>query len=448
MRRAVVAMSMLMSPLAALPVSAQQLPAVLTLEEALRIAREHSPVYQRTTNDLELASDAVRSAWAAFMPTLSTSLSSGLNLSRRAIAENEFGEVVERPTTVTTRSSSSSQGISAGMTVFDATMLPNVRAEQAQYDVTIAQIEAAAITLDAQVSRAFYATVQATRNITLEEQLLASARERLEHTEQLMGLAARTRVDLLGAQEEVLTSEQNLQRARGTADKARLTLAATIGIEPQLSMTVDTVMPAVFDPSELNVEQLVARAVAGSPAVLQSSAALRVAGHRRSAASARRWPTVSMNGSYGRSGSARGYGGFGEMDLPNSGTGMSIGVSLPLFSRFQTARAIGAAAAAEQDASYDLRSARLSVEADVRSRIIDLSSAFRALQMAEERAAISRERLDLAMQQYQSGSATFTELQNVIDRTSQAERQALDARFEFYTARINLEETLGSRLGA
>ncbi|CAN5722823.1 hypothetical protein BH23GEM10_BH23GEM10_06690 [soil metagenome] len=66
--------------------------------------------------------------------------------------------------------------------------------------------------------------------------------------------------------------------------------------------------------------------------------------------------------------------------------------------------------------------------------------------MADERAAISRERLELALQQYQSGSATFTELQNVIDRTSQAERQALDARFEFYTARINLEETLGSRL--
>ncbi|CAN5722952.1 hypothetical protein BH23GEM10_BH23GEM10_06700 [soil metagenome] len=379
MMRGVIAVSMLMMPLAALPLSAQQLPAGLTLEDALRIAREHSPVYQRTTNDLELASDAVRSAWAAFMPTLSTSLSSGLSMSRRTIAENEFGEVGERPTTVTTRSSSSGQSISAGMQVFNATLLPNVRAEQAQYEVASAQIEGAAIQLDAQVSRAFYAAVQATRNITLEEQLLASARERLEHTEQLMGLAARTRVDLLGAQEEVLTSEQNLQRARGTADKARLTLAVTMGIEPQLAMTVDTVMPPVFDPAELNVEQLVADAVVNSPDVLQRMAALRAAGHRRSAASAQRWPTVSMSGSYGRSGSARGYGGFGELDLPNSGTGMSMSISLPLFSRFQTSRAIGAAAAAEQDASHDLRSAQLTVESEVRSRVIDLASAYRAL---------------------------------------------------------------------
>jgi outer membrane protein TolC len=95
---------------------------------------------------------------------------------------------------------------------------------------------------------------------------------------------------------------------------------------------------------------------------------------------------------------------------------------------------------------HDLRGAGLAVQRDVRQAAIDLLHAFRSLRLAEQNAELSRERQELTQEQYRLGGITFTELQNVIDRTAQAERQALEARFAFINARLVLEERLGAPL--
>lgn len=428
--------------------SAQQAPAVLTLDEALRIARSGNPEFLRTANDLEVAGSSVRSAWGAFLPNLNTSLNFSGSRSTTLTGEDFFGEPIESPEPVTSRRSSASQGISTQMTLFDGgTTLRNLQARRATYDGVDAQIEAAGIQLDARVSREYFQAVRAVRNITLEEYLLASARDRLERTEQLLRLAARNREDVLGARADVAQAEQNVERARGDADKTRLTLAATLGMQPTTSISVDTVLPPVFNPADLDVEALVAGALASSPVVRQRDASLRAAKYGASAARARRLPSISANAGYSRGMSASGYGAFGEFNPgENYGFSFGVGVSLPLFSRFQTSDAIAQASAGAVDAEHDLHAARLTVERDVRAAIIDLDNAFRSLQLAEEQVDLNRERQELTQERYRLGGSDFTTLQNVIDRTAQAERQALEALFGFINARISLEEKLGHRL--
>src|SRR5690606_10929212 len=146
----------------------------------------------------------------------------------------------------------------------------------------------------------YFQAVRAVRNITLEEYLLASARDRLERTEQLLRLAARNREDVLGARAAVAQAEQNVERARGDADKTRLTLAATLGLQPTTGISVDTVLPPVSHPADLDVEALVAGALARSPVVRQRESTLRAAKYGASAARARRLPSISANAGYSR----------------------------------------------------------------------------------------------------------------------------------------------------
>jgi outer membrane protein len=169
--------------------------------------------------------------------------------------------------------------------------------------------------------------------------------------------------------------------------------------------------------------------------------------HGASAARGARLPQISLSGSYGRSLSANHTDALGRFDLPNSGAGMNISVSLPLFSRFSTSAGVAAADAAAADAEYLLREQRLRLATDVRNAHTDLGNAHRSLELAEQSAALSRERLELAQEQFRLGALSFTDLQNVIDRTAQAERSELDARFAFVAARIALEEQLGAPLG-
>jgi outer membrane protein len=432
----------------AAPAAAQQWAGALTLEEALRLAREHNPSFQRVRNDLDVAAASVRAAWAsAFLPALNSSLSFGGSRSTTVTGLDPFGQVVRLPDPTTSRGSSASQGVSTQLTLFDGlASVRNLSAQRAQYDATEAQVATLELQLAAQVAREYFQAVRAERLIALEDALLASARERLTRTEELLLIAARNRVDVLGARADVAQSEQSLQRARGEADKARLTLATTLGLDPTTSMTLDTVLPHVFDPSDLDPAALVARALAGNPVLHQREAAVAVARHRAAAARGRRLPSVSASAGYSRSVNERGYGAIGELNPLNYGFSFGMSVSLPLFSRFQISSAITDAAAAAEDAEHDLRGARLALERDVRAALIELDNAFRNLQLAEQNADLSRERQELTQEQYRLGGVNFTELQNVIDRTAQAERQALDARFLLITARLNLEEKLGARL--
>jgi outer membrane protein len=432
---------------AATPAAAQQ-PTHLTLDDAIRIARSANPDFLRTANDLDVAENAIRSAWGSFLPSLNTSLNFSGSRSTTLTSEDFFGDPIESPEPITSSRSSASQGISTQMTLFDGgATLRGLQARRAAYLGVDAQIEALAIQLDARVSREYFQAVRAVRNIALEEYLLASARDRLERTEQLLRLAARNREDVLGARSDVAQAEQNVERARGDADKARLTLATTLGMSPTTSLTVDSILPRVFNPADLDVDALVAGALAGSPQVRQREAALRTAKHTASAARARRLPSISASAGYNRGMSAAGYGAFGEFNPgQNYGFNFGIGVSLPLFTRFQTSEAIAQASANAVDAEHDVRSARLAVERDVRTAMIDLDNAYRSLQLAEEQVELNRERQDLTQERYRLGGSDFTTLQNVIDRTAQAERQALEALFGFINARISLEERLGHRL--
>src|SRR5690606_25667889 len=102
--------------------------------------------------------------------------------------------------------------------------------------------------------------------------------------------------------------------------------------------------------SSLDVDALVAGALGRSPIVQQRDAALRAADHTASAARRRRLPSITANAGYSRGLSANGYGAIGEFNPgQNYGYNFGIGLSLPLFSRFQTSENIARAEASADD---------------------------------------------------------------------------------------------------
>ena len=433
---------------AAAPSAAQQLPDKLTLEDALRLAHAGNPIFRKTENDLELASNGIRAAWAAFLPTLNPSINFSGGRSRTLTGQDDYGSPIQLPEARDYRSSSTGQSLNIGsITLFDGgANIRTVRERRANYAMVDAQIAQQRIELDARVSREFYQAIRAIRNIALEESLLASAQERLTRTEELLRLAARNRVDMLGARSDVKQGQQNVERARGEADRARLTLAATLGLPAPAPLQLDTVLPPVFDPANLDVDWLVAQALRTSPAVRRGEHAVSAANQRAAAARGARWPRLNAGVSYSRGMQLSSYEAFKQFNPQNWSFDVNYSLTLPLFTRFQISNQIAAEEAAARDADYDLRATRLALEKDIRTSIIDLNNAYRSLQLALERVELSRERQQLAQEQYRLGGISFIELQNLFDRTAEAERQALDARFTFISARLALEEKLGAGL--
>ena len=419
----------------------------LSIDDAVKLARANNPAFQKTLNDVEVAEADVRQRWGGFLPSLSADVRfSGFN-SSRVTGEDDYGQPVRLPNPIDVKGSSAQQGIGLSMTLFDGGgVIRELSAAKAQVAASNARIRSEELRLTGEVTRQYYRALRAGKLTEVEKQLLASAQERLQRTEALLRVAGSSPVDVLGARAEVASQEQAVARAEAEAQKELLLLREMLGMIGDEGIQLSSDLPAPFDPSALSVSDLVARAVSAAPDVIAAQASARAADQQAGAARARRLPSVTANAGYGRSMSLSSYDALWELDPQNRAFNFGISASLPLFSKFQTSAAIARADAMRDDARHDQRAAVLRVERQVRSAYIDVVNAHKILELAERKAALSRERLELAQEQYRNGAMSFAELQIVIDRTASAEREVVDARAGYAASVSMLEQFVAARV--
>jgi len=75
-----------------------------------------------------------------------------------------------------------------------------------------------------------------------------------------------------------------------------------------------------------------------------------------------------------------------------------------------------------------------------------VKSALTYVALAERAAELSNERLRLSRERYAIGAITFANLQLLIDRAAQEERQVINARYSFAAAAAALAERVGRPL--
>ena len=232
------------------PAAAQDPPRVMTLADALEIARDRNPSYLRAVAQADATGADVRASFGAFLPNLNANLSWNGSSRTTITGEDDFGRPIELPSSFTFKSSSASQGLSTAITLFDGLQnINSLKASEAGRDAADEGVDLQATSVDAEVARRFYTALQGQRLIEVEEQLLEVSRQQLDATERLFRVAARSEVDVLGAQVQVANAEQQLERARGEERKALLRLAEQIGLEDGVEFEVEGALPPIFDPS-------------------------------------------------------------------------------------------------------------------------------------------------------------------------------------------------------
>jgi len=419
---------------------------LLTLEEALERALRHNPEIRRARNSLELSPVAVRAAYGAFLPSFTLSAGTNLNASRVAVAEDFFGNPIENPELRTASTSASSQGISLGLPLFQGgRRLHQLRLERGEAAGREGEAAARLIAQLAGVERRFMEARRAEELLALEEEVLEERRRDQEVTRRLFRLAARSQVDVLGAELEVQEQERAVSEARGALRQSRLALRTVIGDVGLPPFVPAPVSLDPFDPGGLDVEALVRTSLLGHPRVSQGEAAVAGAMARAAAARAERYPTLNLNFNAVRSITGQDRSAFLDLNPDRSSArGWSLSMNLPLFSRFNTSQGIAHAEVGARNARESLRETELLLEEEVRSRVIGVERARESLTMAERSADLAERRLALAREQYRLAGSSFLELQQAASQSASARRALLVQRYTFAEARIALEEAVGA----
>ena len=406
----------------------------IALDEAVRLTQRNNPATISARNGLRTTAAAVRSAYGAYIPSLSLSGSGS-----RAGGETFFqGKLVPYNGSPW----SYSRGYSASLELFDGgRRWYNLKSAQANVDAADAGETSQLYNVALQVKQQYFAVLAARESESAARRQLAQAVEQLNSSTAKVRAGAATKSDSLrgvilvgNANLAMLTAQNNLRSANAALSR----LVASVDVVTALPADTAEMGHIVLDSASLT-----GLAMQG-PSVRQAEAALVAAGAARKASKTPYLPTLTSSYSLNGNNTSNTFdGGSGALAKQTS---LRLSVSYPLFNNFTREQNIVQSTVAEDNAIAALRDAKLAQQ----QSLVQFLGAFRTAeqQVALQLATIDAAEEDLRVQQqrYTLGASVLLDVLTSQATLDQARAALIQARYNARIAKAQVEALVGRDL--
>jgi len=257
-----------------------QQPLEVTLAEAIRRSLDVQPAMVQARGAARNAGAGERSAWGAFLPTVSTSASA----SRSNTSSFRTGTTDTLPPLY-----SYSGGLSASLVLFDGfSRFANLRSSAATQDAAVAGLVNQRYQTTLATQQAFFAALADEELVRVAEAQVQRARQQLQISVNKFQAGAATRSDTLTSTVDLGTAQLNLLQAQASLATAQAALGRQIGVDQRVRALPDTTFPPLPDTTALRPAALQA-----APLVNAAEAQARAAGAQVWSARSQYWPSWS-----------------------------------------------------------------------------------------------------------------------------------------------------------
>jgi len=462
---------------------------VLTLVNALAIAKRNSPTLQNSIAARRTAAAAVRAATGAFLPSVNTSFGGGFREGRQAFFQGlALG--------ATSSQLSTDVSGSANVNVSLAT-LADRRAALSTQDATESDIVSAEQTVRNDVITQYLSALQAQARAALQDTLVATTTVQLQLAQARLQVGSGSVLDAQRA--EVANGQQRVaalnQRNQVAIEIVRL--FQRMGIEPIAGVSLDANLPAA---PTLELPAVLTMARKSNPQLEGLRSREEAAGYNASSARSAYYPSLSLSANVSgqtnrftnsgvlidqrrsqtlgarssciRSEEVRAAVGLSNTlgacsaiaftpeqergirdaqgDYPFAFTrnpySLSASFSLPIFNGFRREQQIEQANVQRRNTQNDLRGQELRVVADVTASFLSLTTAQQTVALQEQNVATARTALALAQERYRVGLASIVDLQQARGDYERAETDRITAVYDVQRAFTTLEAAVGRPL--
>jgi outer membrane protein len=411
----------------------------ITLDEALALASRNATQIVSALGDRRNAAAGVRSAVAAFIPSLSFTAGDTRQLpaggARTRIDAN--GQVITLPN----EPWSYNAGLGASLQLFDggnrffALSQAHSRARVATAGETTQRFAVALA-----VKQSFYDVLAARESESAAAAQVDQARQQLRTSILRLLAHAVTRSDSLRSEIQLRQALLAVTTARAALAAASATLTRVVGLDEPITAAPDSGAAPALTVDAATLAALVEE----GPAVTSAAAALDAARAARRSAWTTYLPAVSA--SYSRSGS-----GTGTTLLPPAGAfdysgSLRLSLSFPIFDQLQREGRLIAAEVAEDDAAAELRDARLAARASLVQSLGDFRTAEERVASQTATLEAAGEDLRVQQQRYAVGGSTLLDVLTSQSQVDQARHDLIRARYDLRIAHAQLEALVGRKL--
>jgi len=479
--------------LAAAPLAAQTRDSVttagpaLSLDDALRLARNNNPDLQTVLESRRTARATQLAAYGSLLPSMDASFGGQYQEGGRQIYNGVT--LGTNPNTIgSSYSLSLSYSLNAGSVI-----APRVAA--ASRDAVEADITGSTETLRSLVTQQYLTVLQASAKADLADTLVAAAQAQVELARARAAVGSATSLDVQRAEVDLATQQVQALQARNQIEIEKLRLFQRMGVDQPAN--VELTSGFTITPPAFTIDQLLSLAREQNPQVV----ALR-AREKASVLSVRQsrseyTPSLDVSTGWGgytqrftdedaliagaRADVAQGYESCLTNNFARSGAGLSTrtcsasftpadeaairnandqypfnftkspwsiraAVRLPIFNGFQRELHVEQSIAARNNARTNVRARELQLNAEVTGAYLTLNTSSKSIALQEQNAARARDELRLTEERYRVGAATFLDVTQARATYERAESDRINAVYDYHKAFAALESAVGRPL--
>jgi outer membrane protein len=409
----------------------------ISLDEAIRMAQQNSPLAIQAEGTERTSKAARVSAVGAILPSATLSAGHVVQLGGGTTRLNSNGEqvtVAQAPTNNT--------GLSLNMTLFDGGQrLYDLRTAKSEIAAAEANRVAVKYNVALSVKQQYYAVLAAIESEDAADLQMAQANEQFKTSVAKVRAGVATRSDSLRGVVQVGNAQLALITAQTNKEAADAALTRLVGSPVPVTAdpaSVQENMGALPDSAEL------AKLAMVGPAVQQAEANLDASKTAVKASKATYLP--SLNASYSRSGSGTDPRfGFGNDPFVYSGR-LAFSLSYPIFNNFSREEQVVRAKVSEVNSQATLRDTQLGQVQLLTQNIGAIRGASQRVAVGVASVAAAEEDVRVQQQRYNIGASTLLDLITSQAALATAEQALIQARYDYRIARAQLEALIGRDL--
>lgn len=440
----------------------EELPVVLTLEDALKLALTENPSIKVADKEVERVGYAKKGTYASLFPQIDGSASYSRTIKKQVMymdfdmgafggggAGEEMPEGMGGAGKSTTagggievgRWNTYSAGVTAAMPLVNAQLWKSLKISAQDVELAVEKARSSRLETVTQVKQAFYGVLLAKEAFNVYKEVYENALANFEQTERRYNAEKASELEYNRAKSTVQNAIPSVYDAESSVILGLWQLKAVMGIDLDQNIDVagslddytDTMFRDIHENDDVtlesnsNLRQLAIQAEELANTIkLQKYAAL---------------PTLSLSFNYSLNAMTNDFDFANYNWSPYSAVGLSL--SVPIFAGGKRYNAVRQAKTQYEELKLQQVSTERQLKISIRQYLNQMETAMKTYNSAESAVETARKAYDIAAKSYNLGRSTITELNDAQLALTQAQLGVSQAVYNFVVAKAGLEQVLG-----
>ncbi|MBR4524721.1 MAG: TolC family protein [Bacteroidales bacterium] len=446
MKRSISLVITLLFPLlaAAQAVDTTSTPAVLTLEDALRIALSENASVQVADMEIERTGYARKGTYASLFPQISGSGSYQRTIKKQVMyMDFDIGGTGGTGGGIEVgRWNTWSMGLSASMPLVNAQLWKNLRVSDEDVELAVEKARSSRLETVNQVKQAFFACLLAKKAFEVYRSAYENALANCEQIQRRYNAQRASELDLTRAKTTLANAIPNVYDSESAVILALWQLKAVMGVN------LDTEIDVAGDLDDY-AEHMLYDMYESETLTLENNSTMRqLAIQAEQLADAIKiqqyayLPTLALSFNYSLNAMTNDFK-FSEYKWsPYSFVGLSL--SVPIFSGGQRLNAVRQAKVQARELDVQRTNTERQLKIAIRQYLNQMETAMKSYSSARTATETAQKAYDIAAKSYDVGRSTLTDLNDAQYALTQSQLGVCQAVYSFVVAKAGLENTLGA----